>query len=113
MTFGDPPPGRYRVFLRLARDAVRTIAFWLAITLPFAQLALLASGVDSAGKSGALLVLLCTNGVALVLGHGHTPSLAGRQPGANRNQREEDEPIESVRRPGPGGTGSHVRESDD
>lgn len=111
MNSDDSLSGLYPEFLYLVRDGVRTISFWLAIALLFAQLALLASGVDSAGKFGALLVLLCANGVTLLLGHGHTSSVAGRQPDANRTRREVDRPVESVRQPG--GTGPHVRESDD
>lgn len=93
MNSGDPGSGLHRVFFAVVRDTIRMIAFWLAITLPFAQLALLVSGLDTAGKTGTLLVLLCANGVALVLGHGHTPSFASRPPDTNRKQREGDTPV--------------------
>lgn len=111
MNAGDPSQGPYRVVLGFLYDTIRTIAFWLAIALPFAQLTLLASGIDSSGKTVVLLVLLCANVVMLLLGHKHIPTLANRHPGANPNQREADTPSDTVRQPG--GREPQIRESDD
>lgn len=111
MNGGDSPTDPYQVVLGFVRDSVRRIAFWLAIALPFAQLTLLASGVDSSEEAVVLLVLLCANGVMLVLGHEHTPSLASRHPDAKPSQREADTPIETARRPS--GREPRGRESDD
>jgi len=50
-----------------AEGAARAAAFWSAVALPFAAVALLVVGAP-ASRVG--LLLLC-NAVALVVGHGH------------------------------------------
>ncbi|WP_435359827.1 hypothetical protein [Haloarchaeobius sp. DFWS5] len=50
---------------------LRTASFWLAVTLPFAHLSLLASGIETPAETQAFLVLLSLNLLALVAGHGY------------------------------------------
>lgn len=50
---------------------VEATSFWLAVTLPFLYLPLLASGVTTNGELLSVLVLVVLNVIALVVGHGH------------------------------------------
>jgi hypothetical protein len=51
--------------------SVRTLAFWLAVTLPFLHVPLLVAGVDSPARFGTYLGLLAVNVLALAVGHNH------------------------------------------
>jgi hypothetical protein len=53
---------------------LRRLAFWLAVLLPFVQLSLLLSGLDSRATAVSFGLLLGLNILALVAGHpGHPP----------------------------------------
>jgi hypothetical protein len=62
-----------RQFVSAPPATVRTIAFWLAVALPFLYLPLLASGVTTPGERGALATMLALNVVALYAGHDYQP----------------------------------------
>lgn len=53
--------------------AVRRVGFWSAISLPVVNLGLLVSGLDTALKTAAFLVLLAWNALALVVGKQYDP----------------------------------------
>jgi len=57
----DQFPGRH----------VRTVAFWIAVALPFLHVPLLLAGLGSPPRLQAYLGLLATNVVALGIGHDH------------------------------------------
>lgn len=52
-------------------DTARTVAFWVAIVLPFLYIPLLASGDTAANVLPPVATLVVVNVVALVVGHGH------------------------------------------
>lgn len=52
--------------------AVRGIAFWTAIALPFLYIPLLVSGLHSTATRTAFVALVACNAVALLVGHSHT-----------------------------------------
>jgi hypothetical protein len=54
---------------QLPRRHVRTLAFWIAIALPFLHVPLLLAGVGSPARLQAYLGLLAMNVVALRVGH--------------------------------------------
>jgi len=62
-----------REFVPAPPTTLRTVAFWLAVVLPFLYLPLLASGVTTAGERGALAAMLALNVVALYTGHDYRP----------------------------------------
>lgn len=49
--------------------ALKAVAFWAAVILPFATLGVLANGLDSTSQYAILTVLLVANVLALVVGH--------------------------------------------
>lgn len=49
--------------------ALKAVAFWAAVVLPFAILGVLASGPDTTSQFAVLAGLLVTNVLALVVGH--------------------------------------------
>lgn len=49
--------------------ALKAVAFWAAVVLPFATLGVLANGLDSSVHYAILAVLLVANVLALVVGH--------------------------------------------
>jgi|JXWS01.1.fsa_nt_gb formate-dependent nitrite reductase membrane component NrfD len=51
--------------------AVRGIAFWTAIALPFLYLPLLITGLNSGATRIAFVVLVVFNAVTLLIGHAH------------------------------------------
>jgi hypothetical protein len=51
--------------------SIKTLAFWLAVTLPFLHVPLLVAGVSSPARFGAYLGLLAVNVLALAVGHDH------------------------------------------
>lgn len=59
----------------LLTGSVRAAAFWVATLLPLSYLPLLATGVTAEHPFG-FVALLCGNGVAFVVGHGHKRSEA-------------------------------------
>lgn len=50
-------------------EPVRRLAFWMAVALPFLYLPMLVIGFQSTAELTAFVVLLCCNGVALLIGH--------------------------------------------
>jgi len=52
---------------------VRTVSFWVAVTIPFLHLSLLftGTGIETTSETLAFLALLALNVVALVVGHPH------------------------------------------
>lgn len=56
---------------QLPSHHIRTLAFWIAIALPFLHVPLLLAGVGSPARLQAYLGLLALNVLALRLGHGH------------------------------------------
>jgi len=55
----------------LSLRPARRVAFWVAVTLPFLLLVLLAQGLSNRTDTFAFLILLAVELVALVLGHPH------------------------------------------
>ncbi|GCF14832.1 hypothetical protein Harman_27670 [Haloarcula mannanilytica] len=55
-------------------SAVRGIAFWTAIALPFLYLPLLITGLNSGATRIAFVALVVCNAVALLVGHSHRES---------------------------------------
>lgn len=55
-------------------SAIRGIAFWTAIALPFLYLPLLSTGLNSGATRTAFAVLVVCNAVALLVGHSYTGS---------------------------------------
>jgi len=55
-------------------SAVRGIAFWTAIALPFLYLPLLITGLNSGATRIAFVALVACNAVALLIGHSHRGS---------------------------------------
>jgi cytochrome b561 len=53
--------------------AMRRVAFWTAVALPFLYVPLLVSGVATSGERGALVLMLAFNVVSLYAGHGYDP----------------------------------------
>lgn len=49
--------------------ALKATAFWAAVVLPFATLAVLANGLESDAQYALLAALLLANVLALVVGH--------------------------------------------
>ncbi|AUG47943.1 MULTISPECIES: hypothetical protein [Haloarcula] len=52
-------------------SAVRGIAFWTAIALPFLYLPLLVTGLHSGATRTAFVALVVCNAVSLLVGHSH------------------------------------------
>lgn len=52
-------------------SAVRGIAFWTAIVLPFLYLPLLITGLNSGATRIAFVALVVCNAVTLLIGHAH------------------------------------------
>lgn len=55
----------------LASGALRVVAFWTAVLLPFVHVGLLLSGLDTETELAVFGVLLGSNLLALVVGHEH------------------------------------------
>jgi formate-dependent nitrite reductase membrane component NrfD len=51
--------------------AVRGVAFWTAIALPFLYLPLLITGLNSGATRTAFVALVVCNAVTLLVGHAH------------------------------------------
>lgn len=60
-----------RVLPESALTPVRTAGFWVAVTLPFLYLPLLATGLDAQVEVVVFLSLLAVNVLALLVGHSH------------------------------------------
>lgn len=58
-----------RLTPQLLFGLVRTVSFWIAVTLPFLYVPLLFVGIDTAFGRGAFLALLILNVAALLVGH--------------------------------------------
>lgn len=58
-------------FVQTVKTPLQVVSFWSAIGLPFAQLGLLANGLESTSAALAFAALLALNVVALYLGHGY------------------------------------------
>lgn len=58
-------------YRELLLEPVRRLSFWLAVTLPFLYVPMLAIGLETPAHRTAFLALLCCNAVALLLGHSH------------------------------------------
>ncbi|WP_224269088.1 hypothetical protein [Haloprofundus salinisoli] len=54
----------------VATSVIRFVAFWLAVALPFCQLALVVGGL-AGDRSLVLVALLGVNALALVVGHNY------------------------------------------
>lgn len=52
-------------------STVRTVAFWIAVALPFLYVPLLLGGGTGANVLLSVAALVVVNVVALVVGHGH------------------------------------------
>ena len=61
---------RHRLVRSLKRP-VQFLAFWVAVTLPFVHVPLLARGLGDPTVTLAFFVLLAANALALYVGHGH------------------------------------------
>jgi len=61
-----------------ALTAVRAVAFWTAVLLPLAYLPLLLAGVVGAVDPPTIAAVVVLHAVAVVVGHVHDGSLAGR-----------------------------------
>lgn len=73
---GEPGTDRSPALLHsIATDstpqAVRGIAFWSAVILPFLHVPLLTTGLSNPGLQRAFVLLLVANAVALYAGHGY------------------------------------------
>lgn len=55
--------------LRFARNWLRVLGFWAAVSLPFLHVPLLLGGLDSTAELLAFGVLLGSNLVAFLVGH--------------------------------------------
>ncbi|MFC4439847.1 MULTISPECIES: hypothetical protein [Natrialbaceae] len=65
------PEGRHHRLARSLKKPAEFLAFWVAVTLPFVHLPLLARGLGDPSVSLAFLLLLLLNVFALYIGHGH------------------------------------------
>ncbi|TYL39630.1 hypothetical protein CV102_04900 [Natronococcus pandeyae] len=63
--------GRCHRLVRSLKKPAEFLAFWVAITLPFVHLPLLARGLGDPNVSLAFLLLLVINVSALYVGHGY------------------------------------------
>lgn len=52
-------------------DSLTAVAFWAAVLLPLAYVPLLASGIDTVGRSGLFVSLVVLHLLALRVGHTH------------------------------------------
>ncbi|WP_254766212.1 hypothetical protein [Salinilacihabitans rarus] len=67
----EHPRGVGRRLLRSMKGPTQFLCFWVAIALPFVQVALLAHGLGDPSVTFAFLTLLAINVVALYVGHGY------------------------------------------
>lgn len=70
---GNLPERPVDTVSRSVPRSVRKVGFWSAVSLPVANLALLASGLDSTPKTVVFVVLLGWNVLALVVGKRYDP----------------------------------------
>ncbi|MFB6359962.1 MAG: hypothetical protein ABEH59_01420 [Halobacteriales archaeon] len=56
------------------------VAYWLAVGLPLAYLALLVTGIESTGQLGLFVGLLAVHGLALIGGRNYHPGSARSEP---------------------------------
>ncbi|MWV41460.1 hypothetical protein [Natrialba sp. INN-245] len=61
----------YRRLVHSLKGPAQFLSFWIAITLPFVHLPLLAQGLGDRRITVAFLALLTVNVLALYVGHGH------------------------------------------
>ncbi|MFC3959783.1 hypothetical protein [Halovivax cerinus] len=57
--------------VRTVKSPLQALSFWGAIGLPFAQIGLLANGLETASATLTFVGLLALNVAALYVGHGH------------------------------------------
>jgi hypothetical protein len=65
------PTTRRSRLVRTLKPPTQFLAFWIAITLPFVHVPLLAPGLDDPGVTLTFFLLLGINVVALCIGNGH------------------------------------------